>query len=94
MEKAQRKMTVLRAEENKNDKQKANGFLHKLKVKVEELDRDGDPTLTYKRLPSKVKPEKLNVIYDFEIEYGSFKDQKTGEAVIFERILGITSEKK
>lgn len=93
MEKAQRKMAVLRVEENQNEKQKANGFLHKLKVKVEELDRDGDLTITYKRLPSKVKPEKLNVAYDFEIEYGSFTD-KAGKAVIFERVLGLVAEKK
>lgn len=94
MEKAQRKMAVLRVEENRNEKQVANGFAHKLKIKVEELDRDGDPTITYKRLPSKVKPEKLNVPYDFEIEYGSFTD-KAGNSVIFERILGlVVAEKK
>lgn len=94
MDKAQRKMSVLRIEENQNEKQKGNGFLHKLKVKVEELDRDGDLTITYKRLPSKVKPEKLNVPYDFEIEYGSFTD-KAGKAIIFERVLGfVVAEKK
>jgi hypothetical protein len=94
MDKAQRKMTILRMEENQNEKQKANGFTLKLKVKVEELDRDGDLTITYKRLPSRVKPEKLNVPYDFEIEYGSFTD-KAGKSIIFERILGfVIADKK
>lgn len=94
MEKAQRKMTVIRVEENKNDKQKANGFVHKLKVRVEELDRDGDPTLTYKRIPSKVKPDKLGTAYDFEIEYGTFvADNKKPEPMIFERILGLVEKK-
>lgn len=93
MEKAQRKMTVVRVEENKNEKQKANGFLHKLKVKVEGVDRDGDPTLEYKRIPSKVKPEKLGTAYDFEIEYGTFVAEAKPEPMIFERILGLVEKK-
>lgn len=94
MEKAQRKMTVIRVEENKNDKQKANGFVHKLKVRVEELDRDGDPTLTYKKIPSKIKPEKMGTAYDFEIEYGTFVlDNKKPEPMIYERILGLVEKK-
>ena len=96
MEKAQRKMTVIRVEENKTAKQVANGFVHKLKVRVEELDRDGDPTLTYKRIPSKVKPDKLGTPYDFEIEYGTFvADNPKPEPKIYERILGfVVAEKK
>lgn len=95
MEKAQRKMTVIRVEENKTAKQVANGFVHKLKVKVEELDRDGDLTITYKRIPSKVKPEKLNVAHDYEIEYGTFLAEAKPESMMFERILGfVVAEKK
>lgn len=95
MEKAQRKMTVIRVEENKTAKQVAQGFVHKLKVKVEELDRDGDLTITYKRIPSKVKPEKLNVVQDYEIEYGTFLADAKPEPKMFERILGfVVAEKK
>ena len=36
MEKAQRKMTVIRVEENKTTKQVAQRIVHKLKVKVKE----------------------------------------------------------
>ena len=77
MEKAQRKMTVIRVEDNKNEKQRANGFVYKLKVRVEGTDRDGDPTLEYKRMASKVKPEKLGVATEYEIEYGTFVPDST-----------------
>ncbi len=94
MEKAQRKMTVIRVEDNKNEKQRANGFVYKLKVRVEGVDRDGDPTLEYKRMSSKVKPEKLGVATDYEIEYGTFTPEAKPEAMIFERVLGFVGTEK